>query len=235
MNQIKKTIYKNKALSKTLIPAYLAVKRVRNFSSQNYWENRYKSGGNSGAGSYGRLADFKAEVLNDFVKKHKIKTVLELGSGDGNQLGLFKFPHYIGFDVSRTSIANCIDLYGKELDKSFFLYEPTCFNDKNDIFSVDMAMSLDVIYHLVEDEVFEKYMRDMFEMAQQYVVIYSSDLEDAALSRAQHVRHRQFTKWISKNLKGWKLEVQVDNKYSHKANLIDESPANFYFYKKVIK
>lgn len=33
-------------------------------SSKEYWEQRYAGGGTSGAGSYGKLAEFKAEIIN---------------------------------------------------------------------------------------------------------------------------------------------------------------------------
>src|SRR6478735_4621292 len=37
-------------------------------TSQHYWESRYSAGGTSGSGSVDRLARFKAEVLNTFVR-----------------------------------------------------------------------------------------------------------------------------------------------------------------------
>src|SRR5680860_621290 len=106
--KLKKIIYKIKPLANIIIPIYHGVKKTRNFSSGSYWEKRYKRGGNSGAGSYGRLAQFKADIINKFVKDQSIKTVLEMGSGDGNQLELFNLPHYIGFDISKTSIVHCV-------------------------------------------------------------------------------------------------------------------------------
>jgi hypothetical protein len=46
-------------------------RRHRKFSgSKAYWENRYADGGNSGAGSYNRLADFKAE--NNLFSIHSV-------------------------------------------------------------------------------------------------------------------------------------------------------------------
>ena len=51
-----------------------------------YWKRRYDNGGNSGAGSYNRLAKFKAEIINGFVKSHMIKTVIEWGCGDGRSI-----------------------------------------------------------------------------------------------------------------------------------------------------
>src|ERR1700754_3603743 len=71
-------------------------------SSAEYWEERYRYGGNSGAGSYNRLAAFKANVLNEFVAANDIRSVIEFGSGDGAQLELAKYPDYTGVDVSDT-------------------------------------------------------------------------------------------------------------------------------------
>src|SRR5579859_8234848 len=66
-----------------------AVRRQLQFrGSSTYWEERYRAGGNSGAGSYGRLAEFKAEVLNGFVHSRGIRSVVEFGCGDGAQLAL---------------------------------------------------------------------------------------------------------------------------------------------------
>ncbi len=62
--------------------------------SDKYWEQRYAVGGNSGVGSYGKFANFKAEVINKFVREHKIKSVIEFGCGDGNQLKLANYPSY---------------------------------------------------------------------------------------------------------------------------------------------
>ena len=45
--------------------------------SAAYWDARYRAGGNSGAGSYGRLAAFKAEVLNEFVRRRGIRSIVE--------------------------------------------------------------------------------------------------------------------------------------------------------------
>ncbi len=75
--------------------------------SANYWNSRYKRGGNSGAGSYNRLADFKAKVLNEFCDHNNIQKVIEFGCGDGNQLSLANYKEYIGFDVAQKSIDLC--------------------------------------------------------------------------------------------------------------------------------
>ena len=57
----------------------------REFDSNEYWENRYKNNETSGDGSYGKLALFKSSIINNFIKDYNIKSILDLGCGDGNQ------------------------------------------------------------------------------------------------------------------------------------------------------
>ena len=50
------------------------------FSSKEYWETRYKSGGNSGVGSYTKFAEFKASFVNLLIKKYNIESIIEIRS-----------------------------------------------------------------------------------------------------------------------------------------------------------
>ena len=61
-------------------------------SSGDYWERRYRLGMTSGPGSAGKLASFKADVLNEFVRDNGVQSVIEFGCGDGTQLTLAKYP-----------------------------------------------------------------------------------------------------------------------------------------------
>lgn len=233
MSTLKYRIQKNKLLASVSKPVYFWIKSSRNFSSGKYWEERYTSGGNSGAGSYGQLAEFKANFLNSFVKKNKIKTVIEFGSGDGSQLLLFNFQKYIGLDVSKASISKCISLFSNDSSKSFFLYDSEYFLDNHHLFQSDLGLSLDVIYHLVEDEVFSKYMTDLFQCSKKFVIIYSSNSDIQEKVQAQHVRHRKFTEWVNKNTLGWKLQQQKKNDFANSKDPKNKSFANFYIYKKI--
>ncbi len=198
--------------------------------SIDYWEERYKSGGISGAGSYGDLAVFKAETLNDFVIKHQIKSVIEFGCGDSNQLSLFQLPSYIGFDVSPAAIKKCKERFFEDKTKSFFLYDSTCFVDNHNIFNADLTISLDVIYHLVEDVIFHEYMSQLFNASSKYVAIYSSNHEQG---QNRHEKDREFTKWIERNEPNWRLLKIIENKYPYDPNNPEStSKSDFYFYEK---
>lgn len=98
--------------------------RERFDDTRSYWERRYAAGGTSGSGSYGRLAQFKAEILNAFVSENDVRTVLEFGCGDGHQLGLARYPSYTGLDVSATAVQLCKERFADDPTKSFFVYTP---------------------------------------------------------------------------------------------------------------
>ena len=81
------------------------------FSSTDYWQRRYERGKTSGAGSYGRLAVYKANFINTMVEMEGLESVVELGSGDGNQAQLFDIPKYTGLDVSDLCVRRCNEVF----------------------------------------------------------------------------------------------------------------------------
>lgn len=202
---------------------------VRFPGSVDYWERRYTEGLTSGLGSYGHLAKFKAKVINDFIREKYIGSVIELGCGDGNQTTLLKVPSYIGLDVSKTAIKICKERFKNDKTKSFFIYESGYFVDNHPIFKADMSLSLDVIYHIVEDNNFEEYMKHLFNVAEKYVVIYSSNTDENKNFTFPHFKNRAFSRWVAKNLSGWKLVKKIEN------NFPNESVSEFFFYEKIKK
>jgi len=216
---------------KSIINALRTIKRAMTFpGSAAYWDKRYVRRGNSGAGSYGRLAEFKAEVLNRFVREQNVQTVIEFGCGDGNQLSLACYPHYIGVDVSPTAVSLCQKRFStaenlKFLTLSDYLGKEECRPD------AELSLSLDVIYHLVENDVFDKYMATLFNAATRYVIIYSSN-EARPYQAGHHVRHRKFHDWIEKNRNDWTLVRHIPNKYPYEEGNGDTSFADFFFYER---
>ncbi len=84
------------------------------FNSVAFWRARYEKGQNSGSGSYGAMAEFKAEAFNEFVKLHQIHSCCEFGVGDGNQLGYLKVPQFLGLDVAPAAIDLCISKFADD-------------------------------------------------------------------------------------------------------------------------
>lgn len=208
------------------------VKKTQPFSnSSNYWESRYKQGGVSGDGSYGRLAEFKAEILNGIVAQHQIQSILEYGCGDGNQLSLANYPLYTGVDVSPTAIQLCADRFAEDSTKHFVLLENKGDGKKAVELNAELVLSLDVIYHLVEEAVYQAYMESLFDTAQKFVVIYSSNKEEPG--DLPHVRHREFSTWIDQQRPEWSLAKQIPNRFPECLETGKEtSHADFYIYAK---
>ena len=90
-----------------------------------------------------------------------------------------------------------------------------------------------MIYHLVEDEVFEPYMRQLFAAARRFVVIYSSN-EDKTWS-SPHVRHRRFQTWIEQNQPGFTFVEHVPNRHPFDHEDQDSTSfADFWVFKRTV-
>ena len=177
--------------------------------SSRYWEQRYSAGGDSGPGSTGGLAPVKASIINRLIASERIESVIEFGCGDGSQLDLATYPSYVGLDVSVSAIERCKERFASDTSKSFFLYEPHAFVDRHRLFHAELALSLEVIFHLVEDELFELHMRHLFSAGDRYVVVCSSNV-DIDVGTPQR-RHRAFTPWAEREEPAWRLVETIEN------------------------
>ena len=108
--------------------------------------------------------------------------------------------------MSRSAVRLCKGRFADDPTKSFFLYDGDCFADRAGLFTAELAISLDVIYHLVEDQVFETYMAQLLAAGRRYVVVYSTN--SVVGKTAPHVRHRRFSSWVEDNCPQWRL-IQV--------------------------
>lgn len=202
----------------TLRRLALPARRLRFPGSATYWEYRYASGGNSGSGSYGAVARFKADTLNQFVVAHDVESVIEFGCGDGHQLSLADYPAYIGIDVSTTAIGQCRAKFGGDPSKTFLHASDT--NDEH----AELGLALDVLLHLVEEHIYTAYLTELFDRSERFVAVFDANRDEA---QAAHVRYRRFTDWIEANRPDWQRLAVVAN--PHKG---PESAADFYIYER---
>ena len=189
--------------------------------SRRYWERRYALGGDSGAGSSGVLAAYKAAVLNDFIQTHNILSVVELGCGDGQQLQLAEYPTYTGLDIAASAVARCRDLFVGDGSKTFVHYNPDHFEPTD--FQADMAISLEVIFHLTEDHLYRLYLQHLFALSRRWVLIFSSDEADSTGGVFPHFRQRHFSADVPE---GWILREQITNPHR------DRSVSDFFVFEK---
>ena len=185
-----------------------------NFDSKKYWEDRYSKNGDSGKGSYGTSATIKANYINSVIDKYQIKTINDLGHGDGNQIGLLEGDfQYFGYDVSSTARNKCIHKFQNDRRYTFL-------DSIETMSKADLAMSIDVIYHLVEWEVYEQYLKDLFSLGN-YVLIYGMNKEWVGDS---HVLARPFDELIQRVHDSFSLIDISDGSHSE---------VKFYLYSKM--
>lgn len=201
----------------------------KDFDSSKFWNSHYVSGGTSGTGSYNRLAEFKAEIINNFVKINEIKTVIEYGCGDGNQLKYMNHPFFVGVDASEYIINENKKMFSYDMSKEFYsLNERDCYINRK----FDLSLSIDVIYHLIQDDIYEKYMDDLFYTAEKYIIIYSSNHEE--ITKWIEYKHRNFFKYIQEKQSNWKLIEFIPNRYPYIIGEESETSASdFYIFKKI--
>lgn len=191
-------------------------------SISNYWEGRYKEGGNSGVGSYGEVAQFKASTINSILENYNIESVIDFGCGDGAQLQLLNLNkrRYLGIDVAETAIQLCESL---KLPNNFRfqVWNGISLDEKIEP-KFDLGMSNDVIYHLTEDFAFKNYIKALFESSK-FVLIFSMNFENPKWDG--HVRPREFTKPIRDLYPNFDLLKIIKSPFAN-------SKTDFYLYGK---
>ncbi|MBX3601711.1 MAG: class I SAM-dependent methyltransferase [Rubrivivax sp.] len=193
-----------------------------------YWQARYAAGGDSGAGSYGRFAKFKARVLNGLFDELQLRTVIEFGSGDGNQLMLLQVADYTGVDISAEAVARCRERFAGRPGRRFMTLQD--FDAADPPPRAECTLSLDVVYHLVEDTTYDAYMRRLFDAATRVVVVYSSNHDEAVQADGAHIRHRMFTRWVDAHAAGWQLLRHVPNEHPFRGDYRTGSFADFFVF-----
>ena len=81
--------------------------------------------------------------------------------------------------------------------RSFIWYDPDYFHDPLHIVSADCAMSLDVVFHLIEDSVFARYIEQLFSCGRRFVMIYALDRELEGRGHVS-VRYRKYSDYIAR-------------------------------------
>lgn len=158
--------------------------------------------------------------------ENRVDSVIEFGCGDGNQLTLANYPSYIGYDISQKAVDICKQKFRTDRSKCFKLVQD--YNGEK----AQLTLSLDVIFHLVEDQVFEQYMMRLFLASTDYVIIYSSNCENNNYDTPPHIRHRYFLAWVESEMPQWRLKIHMPNKYPYTGDSRNSSFSDFYIFQK---
>jgi len=169
------------------------------FSSSDYWERRYRAGGHSVL-VLRHLAAFRPESSTASWRTTRSRTCWtglrrrqccrccrrriyrggRFAGGAGGLRHASRKHRFVAFDALDTSLR------------------------------ADLVLSIDVIFHLVEDSVFASYMHALFAHARGMCGVFQHLDSDWS---SPHVRHRRFTDYVADCRPEWRLLAHLPNCY----------------------
>jgi len=218
-------LYLAKVLRRICVQLRPFLTRRGGFAYQDYCEERYSSGGSSGSGSRGALAQYKADVINEFIRDKQVNSVIEFGCGDGTQLKMMNYREYLGLDVAKSAIELCHSKFRDDPSKNFVFYKPGDFLGGEPP-RADLVVCLDVLYHITNDADFEKTLDDLFSCASKHVILYTNiEARKAAPLLGGHIVLRDTREHLAKYPE---FEIEEIPKHKHE----DLTFARFVFMKR---
>ena len=190
-----------------------------------YWDNRYSTAVGAGAGSRGRLYEFKLRTVQRIVDEYKVGSVVDLGCGDGRQLKDLKVKKYRGLDISPKAIDLASEHAGK--GRTYAILNEDSAADGN---IADMAISLDVLFHLPKGQ-YEAHLDELFRFAEKYVLIYAPNETGKDKPLRGHMFFSEFVKDVKARFGVEPIEV-IKNEFPvvGKNPTANTSYCNFYLF-----
>lgn len=196
------------------------------YNPRGYWDRRYREGRTSGSGSEGEEGTYKARFVNDFIRDHGVTSVIDWGCGDGQVLELLNlgergtegYVAYTGIDVSPTILERMRAQF-----RQYVFATPDEAQQPGREWTAELALSMDVLFHLPDDDDYFAYLNQVFNSATAFVLIYSTN--HAGGRTARHVLRREFTPDIARYFPEWAL-VRVETP-------LREGLASFFVYERI--
>jgi hypothetical protein len=177
---------------------------------------------NSGLGSRGQLAKFKADFVSKFVKDNNIQTLIDFGCGDLYNSSMIEVPSYLGVDIVAHNMpdnprANTFEAVVSRFDE-FECEEPA-----------DMVLCMDVLYHILpgEQDYLKAALENMLKSTKKYLVIYAQDSYDENIVWKGHMFNSPWRQLLE--------EMDVELTYHQKQEEYGDGPrseAVFFVYEK---
>lgn len=145
--------------------------------SKEYWNNRYKSGGNSGYGSYDAQLERKLTWLSGL----QISSISDIGCGDFN-LGSHLLSMYPGVDYVGSDISEFI------IDRNQKRYPRLTFTT-GEVPEADLVLCIDVLFHVLNDDDLKNLLDLLHKKWTRYLAVTAYERNE---DLGNHVRIREF-------------------------------------------
>jgi SAM-dependent methyltransferase len=151
-----------------------------------YWQERYLAGKGSGPSSRGDIAAAKTDRINRLLDG-TTRTVVDWGVGDGTVAAGIYADRYLGVDITQAALDLAREACGPRPGWSWLLIDP--HTPPPLTVHADLALSLDVLFHLTDDQAYQTYLRLLFGSAPT-ALIRASNYE---APRDDHMRRRRWS------------------------------------------
>lgn len=154
-------------------------------NSRSYWNRRYATGGNSGAGSYGPAVEKKVAWLGAL---EGVSSIVEVGCGDFHFGALlcqrFTEASYIGLDQSDL-IVRRNNLWHRIENIEF----RTPLHHAEPLPEADLVLCVDVLFHILDDQEYRNMLVNLQQAWTKYLVVSAYEYDGL---KSPHVNIRKF-------------------------------------------
>ena len=183
--------------------------------SIDIWKSRPN---NSGLGSRGGLLKFKVDFVNKFVKDYGVNSILDLGCGDLQFASQLIVDKYTGVDIVDHA-------HPKSLAAKDFKTTVSRFDELDEHDDAELCMSIDVLYHILRDEVdyLHATLDNLFNKSTKYILVYAQDPKNTTVSdNGNHICNSQWKSYLE--------EKNITSIYEQETPMAG-SGAKFFAYK----
>ena len=132
---------------------------------EEYWENRYASGGTSGPGSIGAHWEWKWKVINVFLPT--IDHLIDVGCGDLTFWKGRECKDYIGIDISETIINR------NRIKRPAWSFIKAPAQRRIDGLKKEVVFCLGLLFHVMNSEIFLKILNNLCYYSTDFIFIYT--------------------------------------------------------------
>jgi len=131
---------------------------------EKYWDNRYRTGGNSGSGSISRNRDWKWEIIKKYC--NDLNNIIDVGCGDLLFWEGKDCKNYLGIDISPFVIQK-----NKELRKNWqFICDSA---DIQQDIKAKIVFCFDVLFHIMDERVYKKILENLTYYSEDLIFVYT--------------------------------------------------------------
>lgn len=141
---------------------------------QSYWDNRYKSGGNSGAGSRGLLRLWKWYEIAKYIpiKPAKCKgelqsSIIDVGCGDLSFWQGLTCPGYVGIDYSETQCKKNAE------NRPTWNFICSGAEVPQQLWRAKAVFCFDMLFHVVNETTYLMVLKNLTNYSSEYIFIYT--------------------------------------------------------------